>query len=76
MALLNAIPRPNLSHRNRERKIIKGEVTNPINPKPGCRFAVRCPYAGEICHSQNPELNEVMPGHVVACHFVKEINEI
>ena len=41
-ALLHAIPLPNLSNRNKQKSIIKGEVTSPINPKPGCRFAARC----------------------------------
>lgn len=67
MALLNAIPRPNLSHRDRERKIIKGEVSNPINPKPGCRFATRCPHASEKCLQQDPPLKEIAPNHKVAC---------
>jgi len=67
VALLNAIPRPNLSFRNRERKIIKGEVTNPINPKPGCRFASRCPRVSDKCLQQDPPLKEVGQNHMVAC---------
>ena len=67
VALLNAIPRPDLLHRDRERKIIKGEVSNPINPKPGCRFASRCPNASEKCLQQDPPLKEIAPGHMVAC---------
>jgi peptide/nickel transport system ATP-binding protein len=67
VALLNAIPRPNLSHRNRERTIIKGEVSNPINPKPGCRFATRCPNASPRCLEQDPPLVEIAPDHKVAC---------
>lgn len=65
-ALLSAIPTTDLSRRNRERHLLKGEVANPINPKPGCRFAPRCPYATERCHEQQT-LNEVSPGHFVAC---------
>jgi peptide/nickel transport system ATP-binding protein len=65
-ALLSAIPTTDLSRRNRERQILKGEVANPINPKPGCRFAPRCPYARESC--QEPQvLKEISPGHLVAC---------
>lgn len=66
-ALLNAIPLPNLSNRNKQKAIIKGEVTSPINPKPGCRFAVRCPHAKPECTSQDLELKEIAPGHFVAC---------
>ena len=66
-ALLDAIPEPNLASRNKPRKIIKGEVTSPINPKPGCRFASRCPYAKAECTAGNLDLIEVSPRHFVAC---------
>ena len=66
-ALLDAIPIPELSERSREPHIIKGEISNPINPKPGCRFASQCPYASEACSMQDIQLNEVTPGHFVAC---------
>lgn len=66
-ALLDAIPVPNLSSRNKKRKIIKGEVTSPIDPKPGCRFAPRCPHATEKCTSGDIELKEVSRNHFVSC---------
>ena len=66
-ALLSAIPVPSI-HRDRERIIIQGELTSPINPKPGCRFASRCPHAKEICRESTPALTEIEPGHFVACH--------
>ena len=65
-ALLNAIPTIDLSRRNREKVTLKGEVTSPINPEPGCRFAKRCPYATEKC-KENPVLKEVEPGHFASC---------
>lgn len=65
-ALLNAIPTIDLSKRNRERMVISGEVSSPINPAPGCRFAPRCPYAKESCR-QSHVLKEVGPGHFVSC---------
>ena len=65
-ALLSAIPTTDLNGRNRERHLLTGEVANPINPKPGCRFAPRCPYATERC-SEPQSLQEVAPGHKVAC---------
>ena len=71
--LLSAIPIPSI-HVQREEIIMKGEVTSPINPKPGCRFASRCPYAKEKCHEALPEVEEILPGHLCACHYVKEIN--
>lgn len=75
-ALLSSVPiaSSNAKELKKRRIILKGEISSPIDPKPGCRFAVRCPYAGSICHSQGPELRELSPGHFVACHFVEEIN--
>ena len=71
--LLAAIPVPSI-HRKREEVIMSGEVVSPINPKPGCRFAARCPYADERCRSERPELEEILPDHFVACHKVREVN--
>ena len=66
VALLDAIPVPNLSMRGVPRKIIKGEVTSPVNPKPGCRFASRCPNSKAECADPVP-YTEVAPGHIVKC---------
>jgi len=71
-ALLSAIPSIDLDNPMR-RVELKGEITSAINPKPGCRFAPRCPYACERCH-QPQVLEEVEPGHFVSCCRVKEIN--
>ena len=65
-ALLQAIPVPNLKNRAIERTI-KGEITSPVEPKPGCRFAPRCPYAKPECTQQNLPLKEVSGDHFVAC---------
>lgn len=74
-ALISAIPRINVDKRV-ERILLKGELTSPINPPDACRFAPRCNYACEQCHCVAPELQEVTPGHFVACHRVKEINNL
>ena len=66
-ALLAAIPEPDLSKRNEDFVTIKGEVSSPINVKPGCRFAKRCEYCCERCTEGDPALEEVKPGHFVAC---------
>lgn len=65
-ALLSAIPLPELRS-SRERIVLTGEVTNPINPKPGCRFAPRCKYATEKCTEAEVPLIEVERGRKVAC---------
>lgn len=67
-ALLNAIPIASLIYR-KKLEIIKGEVTSPINPKPGCRFADRCPYATDRCREDGLKLKEITPGHFVACRL-------
>ena len=73
--LLSAIPVPSI-RREKKRIIMQGELTSPVNPKPGCRFANRCPYAKEKCHQELPEYEEVLPEHFVACHYVREINDL
>lgn len=71
-ALLSAIPIPNI-HIRKEKIMLKGELSSPINPKPCCRFAVRCLYAKDICFEKEPELKEEAEGHKVACHFAGKI---
>lgn len=66
-ALLSTIPEPSLEARNKKQEIIRGEVTSPIDPKPGCRFAARCPYAKAECMAGDLEFKEVSPGHFVSC---------
>jgi len=67
-ALLSAIPIPRVGAK-RERILLKGEVTSPIDPGDECRFAKRCLYACEKCHASDPRLREVSPGHFVSCHL-------
>ena len=70
-ALLSAIPIPELGAK-KERILIKGEITSPIDPPDECRFYKRCNYACDKC-KKTPQLIEVEPGHFVACHLVGEI---
>ncbi len=67
-ALLSAIPVAKVGAR-RERILLKGEITSPINPEPGCRFAPRCLHAKPECFQKQPELKELEPEHFVACHL-------
>ena len=57
----------------RDFDMLKGELTSPVNPKPGCRFAARCPHACERCLEQ-VALEELEPGHFVACCRARELN--
>ena len=74
-ALLDAVPVAELGAK-KNRTFLKGEISSPIDPKPGCRFAARCPYATERCQQETPELRELLPGHRVACHRAEEVNHI
>ncbi|MEO8181119.1 MAG: ABC transporter ATP-binding protein [Deltaproteobacteria bacterium] len=47
----------------------RGEVTSPVDPKPGCRFSARCPQVMPVCRERDPEWLEATPGHFVACHL-------
>ena len=51
------------------RLVIEGDVPSPMNPPPGCHFHTRCPYAEARCKVDDPPLQEIAPGHVVACHL-------
>jgi len=68
-ALLAAIPIPSIDSKHKPRDVLQGEVSNPVEPAPGCRFAKRCPYASERCLSEDPQLKEIAPGHLAACRL-------
>ena len=72
--LLSAIPTTDIDHQ-KKRIVVKGELTSPINPKPGCRFAARCPYYQAKC--EEPQvLREFAPGHQAACCRIEEIGSL
>jgi len=68
-ALLSAIPVPSIHHK-KQKILLKGELTSPINPQARCRFAPRCPLATDECFASEPVLREIQPGHFVSCHKV------
>ena len=70
-ALLLAIPAATPDQK-KERQIISGDVPSPLNPPSGCRFHPRCPIAQEICSREEPELRELRPRHLAACHFAEK----
>jgi oligopeptide/dipeptide ABC transporter ATP-binding protein len=73
-ALLAAIPIPDpAENRARTRHIPTGEVPSPIDPPAGCRFAGRCPRAGDICRTVEPQLTEYAGGHLAACHHPQNV---
>jgi oligopeptide/dipeptide ABC transporter ATP-binding protein len=72
-ALLSAIPVPD-PETKQEKIVLGGDVPNPVDPPPGCRFHPRCPHAREICRRADPPLEPTgEAGRSVACHRWKEI---
>jgi len=75
-ALLSAVPVPDpKKEAQKKRQMLEGDVTSPIDPKPGCPFAARCPYATDICTKDFPK-PEIKAGHMVSCHHVEKINNL
>ena len=71
--LLSAVPVADPDYEKAHNRIpMDGEVPSPINPKPGCRFAVRCPYATDRCRTEEPKLVEIEKDHFVACHLTEK----
>ena len=70
-ALLDAIPVPHLEYRDKT-SVIRGELSNPINPAPGCRFAPRCDCCTEACRSHSCQLKDMGGDHYVACALYQE----
>lgn len=69
-ALLSAVPVPSRKvEAQRTRQILEGEVPSPLNPPQGCHLHPRCPHASDVCRAVEPALQEVTPGHWVACHL-------
>lgn len=71
-ALLGAVPHPDPDYRDR-RTLLAGEIANPADPPSGCYFHPRCAYAEDRCRMEEPDLQEVTPGHFVKCHLATEI---
>lgn len=66
-ALLSAIPEIDITKKDTEPELLRGEVTSPINPAEYCRFYPRCKYACEACKNENYKLEEISKGHYSAC---------
>jgi oligopeptide/dipeptide ABC transporter ATP-binding protein len=74
-ALMSAIPIPDVAHQQ-QRIVLSGDVPSPANPPPGCRFHTRCPFAVDRCLEQEPLLEAMETGHLVACHRKHETEKL
>ena len=70
--LIASVLEPGLQRILSDPEIAK-EVVAPLRAS-ACRFSNRCPYAKEICFSEQPKLREIESEHFVACHLVEEFN--
>jgi oligopeptide/dipeptide ABC transporter ATP-binding protein len=74
-ALMSAIPIPDTDHQQ-QRIVLRGDVPSPANPPAGCRFHTRCPFAVDLCFEQEPLLETIETGHLVACHRKHEMEKL
>ena len=65
MGLMSSFP--SIIGEKTELVTIPGEPPDLLNPPPACRFHPRCPFATEICRTEEPEFKEHVPDHWVAC---------
>ena len=72
-ALFSAVPQIDDAGWSSRRIKLEGEIPNTINAPKGCKFCTRCMWAKQICQEQPPQLEEIEPGHFVACHFCQEM---
>ena len=72
-ALMQAVPEPDpRREKGRAGTSLAGELPSVLSPPPGCVFASRCPKAADLCRQTRPDLREVAPGRLAACHFIEE----
>jgi oligopeptide/dipeptide ABC transporter ATP-binding protein len=70
--LIASNPEPDPAHeRGRQSTTITGEIPSPVDIRPGCRFAGRCPHVMEVCRRETPPLDPLAgdPARLVACHL-------
>ena len=71
-ALMQAVPEPDpRREKGRVGTALVGELPSVLSPPPGCVFVSRCPRATDLCRTTRPDLREVGPGRLAACHFIE-----
>jgi oligopeptide/dipeptide ABC transporter ATP-binding protein len=75
VALLSAVPIPDPeANAAREPLVLEGDVPSPVNPPSGCRFHTRCPWATEVCSTDEPPLADYGSGQAAACHHPQNVD--
>lgn len=69
VALLSSIPTTEAEPQKKDRILLEGNIPSPVKPPDGCKFHTRCFMACDKCRRIPPELQEIEPGHFLACHF-------
>ncbi|MBP50391.1 MAG: peptide ABC transporter ATP-binding protein [Acidiferrobacteraceae bacterium] len=72
-AILSAIPGVDPNQKFAPVRL-DGEIPNPANLPPGCRFSTRCSYVQERCKHEQPAWREIASHHMVACHFAEKLD--
>ncbi len=71
ISLLSAVPIPDPKRaKESQRIVLEGDVPSPMRMPSGCPFRTRCSRATAKCAESCPQLSEIAPGHVAACHNV------
>ena len=73
-ALISAVPIPDPKlEPQKQRIVLAGDLPSPLVPPSGCVFRTRCPLAIDLCAREVPQVEQIAPGHQVACHRWREV---